>query len=93
MHDDEYVDFMWWVFFPALFGTFLYVCTVVAAWPYARAHSPLWLIVIAILVPPILPFLLAYVLLLACLAPPRAPELEIVPSPLQPGVVVVGRAV
>ena len=59
-----------WIMVPLFLSLLFYVAIVLFTWPYARPLVPLALLWLALLVPPLFPFLLFYVLFsLWCIAP------------------------
>ena len=52
-----------WIVLPIVLGFMLYSSFVCMVWPYARVSPlPFWFLLLAILVPPLFPFLLLYLL-------------------------------
>jgi hypothetical protein len=51
-----------WIFAALLLSSLCYASMALAAWPYARPAVPLWLLVLAVLLPPFFPLLLLFVL-------------------------------
>lgn len=61
-NDDVQVPIVW-IVLPIILGFMLYSSFVCMVWPYARVSPlPFWLLFLAILVPPLFPFLLLYLL-------------------------------
>ena len=59
-NDDSQVPIVW-IVLPIVLGFMLYSSFVCMVWPYARVSPlPFWLLFLAILVPPLFPFLLLY---------------------------------
>ena len=59
-NDDSQIP-VGWIVLPIILGFMLYSSFVCMAWPYARVSPlPFWLLFLAILVPPLFPFLLLY---------------------------------
>ena len=54
----------WWILVPTLLGGALYASAAMCVWPRARPLLPLWLLLPAILLPPLFPLLLFYLLFL-----------------------------
>lgn len=44
----------------------MYLCLALCVWPYARPVLPIWVFLLAVLVPPLLPLLLFYMLWMTC---------------------------
>lgn len=62
-------DVVAWIVVPTVLAVLLYLLVAMAVWPYARPIVPLSLLLLTLFLPPLLPFLIVYLLLLACLAP------------------------
>ena len=70
--DDHYHRRVVWVgliFLPTFFAVVLYAMFVAAVWPCARPIFPLWLILVAVFFPFLIPFLLFYACFSLSLAP------------------------
>ena len=80
-------DEFFWILFPTTVVVLFYFAASLAVWPYARPLLPLWILLFAILVPPLLPWLLLY---LACA--PR-PVLVVVEQGRPTNAVPTGRLV
>lgn len=61
---------LYWVLIPTWIGLLLYSALALSVYPYARPLLPFWLLLIAILVPPLFPFLLMYLAVALCFLPP-----------------------
>jgi hypothetical protein len=60
-----------WFILPVFVGILIYSVCVTAAWPYARPIFPIWLLILSILIPPLFPFLLFYILISIFLLTPN----------------------
>jgi len=70
-----------WVIVPLFLSVIVYMALSLMVWPYARPLMPLTVLLLGLLVPPLFPFLLAYVLVaLLCLAPPALTEPAAAPT-------------
>lgn len=79
-HDDT-VDVVAWIVVPLILGLLIYATLALFTWPYARARVSPWLLILCILIPPLFPFLLVFVLFTVCFPPVVAvPSDVIVPS-------------
>ena len=81
---------VFWVIIPAWIGLFLYSALVLSVYPYARPLFPLWLLFVAIIVPPFFPFLLTYLAFALCFLAPR--RVVVVEDVVVARPTVVGRA-
>jgi hypothetical protein len=59
-HHHHRVVWVGWIFLPTFFAVVLYAMIVAAVWPCARPIFPLWLILVAVFFPFLIPFLLFY---------------------------------
>lgn len=67
-HDES--DVVAWIVVPVLLGVLIYATLALFVWPYARPVVSPWLLVLCILLPPLFPFLLVFVLFSLCFVPP-----------------------
>ena len=74
-----------WILAPIFLGVLLYMGLALMVWPYARPRLPFALLLLAILVPPLFPFLLVYLLVAVLCLPPVVllppPALAAAPPP------------
>ena len=61
---------LYWVLIPAWFGLLLYSALALTVYPYARPLLSFWLLLVAILVPPLFTLLLVYLAFALCFFPP-----------------------
>lgn len=83
-------DVVAFIVIPIFFALLVYATLSMFVWPYARPLLPLWIILVAILVPPLFPLLLFYVLFMALLFTPVGTEpVYVVERPATARVVIV----
>lgn len=73
--DDE-ID-LTWIVVPIVLGSLLYMTMALFVWPYARPYMPVGFLLLCILIPPLFPFLVLFLLSTICLFPVRTRTSEI----------------
>jgi len=63
-HDEPNV--VAWIVVPVLLGVLIYATLALFVWPYARPVVSPWLLVLCILIPPLFPFLLVFLMFSLC---------------------------
>jgi hypothetical protein len=70
-----------WLIFASVVVFFLYVAMGLLTWTRGRPLLPLWLLLLALFVPPVLPFLFLYVLVVSWWLVPKTIVLALHPVP------------
>ena len=60
LHNDD-DDIVAWIVVPVILGTLFYMTVALFVWPYARPIVTPWLLILCILLPPLFPFLLFFI--------------------------------